>query len=92
MNCYWNQRQIDLAQITLISQLSIPVIKFYCSIVSDQCFLTTHMINFHRLGELMNLALQGLKIYLFIVFVYAYSNTTIERLSLDHFAGQYICC
>ena len=88
MNCYWNQRQI--AQITLISQLSIPVIQFYCSIVSDQCFLTTHMINFHRLGELMNLALQGLKIYLFIVLVYAY--TTIERLSLDHFAGQYICC
>ena len=89
MNCLWNQRQIDLAQITLISQLSIPVIQFYCSIVSDHCFLTTHMINFHPLGELMNLALQGLKIYL-LVFVYAY--TTIERLSLDHFAGQYICC
>ena len=81
MNCLWNQRQIDLAQITLISQLSIPVIQFYCSIFSDHCFLTTHMINFHPLGELMNLALQGLKIYL-LVFVYAYTCTLLLKDSV----------
>ena len=81
MNCLWNQRQIDLAQITLISQLSIPVIQFYCSIVSDHCFLTTHMINYHPLGEIINLALQGLKIYL-LVFVYAYTCTLLLKDSV----------